>query len=181
MAHLVLGQPRPKAKATGRRSKRKPLPVVLAPDVETALRLREEYGHKKGTPETYAHLAVELRREGSLARLARSGAIDAHQLAAAEEIRAGHAAVTAEVRVRTARWERSGSGGPLSADEESLGSWIRQRAYTRWREAVAPHAAMLLAIIIDDMALTHAARRWRVSDRRARRLLGDALDRWRRG
>jgi hypothetical protein len=182
VAHLVLGQPRPKAKASGRRSKRKTPPaVLLAPDVEAALRLREEYGHKRGTPETYGHLAVELRREGSLARLVRSGALDQHQLAAAEEIREAHAAVIADVAVRTARWERGlGGGTRTSAAGESWAAVLRQVAYTEWREAVAPHAAMLLTIIIDDLALTLAARRWRMSDRRARRLLGDALDRWRR-
>lgn len=182
VAHLVLGQPRPRApKPAGRRSKRRaaPAPAPIAADIDAALRVREEYGHKRGTPETYAHLATELRREGSLARLARSGAIDAHQLAAAEEIRAAHAELVADVAVRTARLER-GDGGRGDAAGESVGRMIRQRAYTEWRAAVAPDAAMLLAIIVDDLALTRAARRWRMSDRRARRLLGAALDRWRR-
>lgn len=194
VAHLVLGQPRPAAPAPTRpagmskqawKVRRKALlamPSRLAPEIEAQVALREEWGGGKGTPETRRHAAVEAAREGSLARLVRSGTIDAHQLAAAEEIREAHAVIVADVAVRTARLERGVQGGVRgTGEEEGLGRIMRQRAYGRWREAVAPNAAMLLAIIIDDLALTAAARRWRMSDRRARRVLIAALDAWRRG
>jgi hypothetical protein len=195
VAHLVFERPRPKrltapARPAGMgkqewKAERKRLlgsPVPLAPDIEKRVALRESYGGGKATPETNAHVASELTREGSLARLVRSRTLDLHQLAAAEEIRAAHAVVIADVAVRTARWER-GLGGAArgSAAGESYAQVRRQLAYTEWREAVAPHAAMLLAIVVDDLALTSAARRWRMSDRRARTILTDALDRWRRG
>jgi hypothetical protein len=39
---------------------------------------------------------------------------------------------------------------------------------------------MLLSIIVDDVGLTIAARRWRLSNRRTRSVLTAALDAWRR-
>lgn len=193
--HLVLEQPRPKrvgapsrpagmAKAEWKAMRRRVLdePVKLAAGIEERVALRETWGGGKGTPETRCHAAADGAREGSLARLLRSGGIDAHQLAAAEEIRAAHAVLIADVAVRTARWERGTGGGALgSTADESYGQVRRQLAYTEWRDRAGAHAAMLLAIIIDDVAITHAARRWRISNRRALRLLADALDHWRRG
>ncbi|MEZ0495148.1 hypothetical protein ACAX61_02465 [Sphingomonas sp. IW22] len=188
VAHLVLGRPRPKP-GRNRSRKGRAEPVRLAPGIEEAVQLRERWSHKaQGTPETHEHFARALLREkkagerdGSIARLVATGAIDAHQLAAAQEIAAAHEAIVAEVAVRTAKLEPRGTGGgPLAASAAPIAAVIRERAYTRWREAVGPHAAMLLAIIVDDMALTHAARRWRLSNRRARSILIAALDRWRR-
>ncbi|WP_370713494.1 hypothetical protein [Sphingomonas sp. IW22] len=181
VAHLVLGRPRPKP---GRNKSRKGRaePIRLAPGIEEAVQLRERWSHKaQGTAETHEHFARAARREGSMARLVATGAIDAHQLAAAQEIAAAHEAIVAEVAVRTARLEPRGTGGgPLAASAAPIAAVIRERAYTKWREAAGPHGAMLLAIIVDDMALTHAARRWRLSNRRARSILIAALDRWRR-
>lgn len=194
VTHLVLEQPRPKRLATPPRpsglsraewkAQRRQLlsePVRLEQGIEEQVALREQWGGGKATPQTRAHVASESRREGSIARLVRSGALDAHQLAAADEIRTAHDAITADVAVRTARWERGTGGGAHDAAYESAAAWRRARAYSVWREAVAPHAAMLLAIVVDDVALTAAARRWRMSTRRAGRVLGEALDRWRRG
>lgn len=195
IAHLVLEQPRPKrmtlpprpagfSRVEWKAERRRLIaePVRLAEGIEEQVALREAWGGGKGTPQTRARADVEARREGSLARLVRSGAIDAHQLAAAEQIRVAHDAITADVRVRTARLERGIHGGARSTgEEESLAQISRQRAYSVWRDSVAPHAAMLLSIVIDDVALTVAARRWRMSNRRASALLVAALDRWRRG
>lgn len=181
VAHLVLGQPRPKPKTHARRSKRKPPAVVLlAPGIEERVALREAWSHKAaGTPETHEHHAIHALREGALARLHLSGAIDAHQLAASQDIALAHARTVAEVAVRTAQWEKRFSSG-RSGDGaiEGIGAALLDRDYTAWRAAVAPHAAMLLAIIVDDMALTAAARHFRLSNRRARTLLIAALDRW---
>lgn len=181
--HLVFARPRPKA-ARNRARKGKVAPIVrLAPGIEEAVRLREEYSHKsQGTPQTHAHFAMTSRRVGSLARLVESGAIDEHQLAAAQQIAEAFEATVAEVSVRTANYEVRGTGGgPLAASAEPIAAVIRDRAYTAWRASVGTHGPMLLAIIVDDMALTVAARRWRLSNRRARGVLVAALDRWRRG
>lgn len=179
IAHLVLGAPRPRRKATAKRKKAKAPIVQLAPGIEERVQLRERWSHKQGTPETHEHVDRALRREGSLARLHRSGAIDHHQLAAAERVVAAHEQVTADVAVRTAKLSPRGSGGgPDAASAERIGAIILERSYTAWRAAVAPHLAMLLAIIVDDVALTDAARRWRMSNRRARTVLIAGLDRW---
>lgn len=194
VAHLVLGAPRPAPSLPERpkglskmewrveKARLRQAGSVLAPGIEERVQLRERWSHKaRGTPETHEHAAAEARREGALARLHATGAIDAHQLAAAEEIMAAYRAVTADVTVRTAKLEPRGTGGgPLAASAERISAVILDRAYSAWRDAVHPHGAMLLSIIIDDVGLTIAARRARMSNRRARAVLVAALDRWRR-
>ena len=183
VAHLVLGGPRPKPKGANRLKKGKtPAIVALADGIEERVQLRERWSHKtNGTAETHEHAAAQAGREGALARLVATGSIDAHQLAAADQIAEAFHSITAEVAVRTANLEpRSSGGGPHSASHAPIAAVIRERAYARWREAVGSHAAMLLAIIVDDMALTTAAREWRLSNRRARSILVSALDSWKR-
>lgn len=182
VTHLVLGAPRPKPGANRRKKGKAPAKIALAPGIEEAVELRERWSHKaNGTAATHEHAAAEARREGSLARLHKSGAIDAHQLAAADGIREAYQLVVADVSVRTAKLEpRSTGGGPDAASAEPIRTVIAERAYSRWREAMGPNGPMLLAIIVDDVALTIAARRWRVSNRRARAILVNALDSWRR-
>ena len=185
MAHLVLGKPRPKTKASGRRSKRsKPIePVTLAPDIEVRVQMRERWSHKReGTPETHEHAAIEASRPGALARLVATGALDAHQLAAAEEIALAYQRTVADVTVRTAKWDARCSGGrrgELGAIEGVAAARL-DLAYSAWRHDAGVHAAMLLAIIVDDIGLTATARASRMSVRRARTVLTTALDRWRR-
>ncbi|WP_051272988.1 hypothetical protein [Sphingomonas phyllosphaerae] len=179
ITHLVLGAPRPRRKVTAKRKKTKAPIVLLAPGIEERVRLREDWSHKQGTPETHAHAAAIAKLEGSLGRLQRSGAIDAHQAAAAELIAAAHQQITADVAVRTAKLEPRGSGGGANAaSAERIAAVILERRYTEWRDRVGPFAAMMLAIIVDGMTLGAAARRWRMSDRRARALLVDALNQW---
>ncbi|MEE2917171.1 MAG: hypothetical protein VYB32_08890 [Pseudomonadota bacterium] len=194
VAHLVLDAPRPapalpsKPKGVSKQEWKAQKEILrergkrLAPGIEERVALREEWRGKAGTPETLEFAARSARREGALARLHATGAIDAHQLAAAERIATAHAQTVADVAVRTAKLEpRSTGGGPDAASAERIGRVILERQYTAWRAAVAPHAAMLLAIIVDDMGVTVAARRWRLSNRRARGILIAALDRWGRG
>ncbi len=182
IAHLVLGAPRPRRKLTSKRKKTKPPIVLLAPGIEERVRLREDWSHKQGTPETHAKHAAAQAHDGALGRLLRNGAIDAHQAAAAELIVAAHERITADVAVRTAKLEPRGSGGGANAaSAERIAAVILERRYTEWRDSVGPFAAMMLAIIVDGMALSAAARRWRMSDRRARALLVDALNQWGRG
>lgn len=181
VTHLVLGVPRPKPKVASKQRRTKVVQFVpLAPGVEESVQLRERWSHKAvGTPETHEHAHAAARREGALARLVATSVLNAHHLAAAEEIEKAYRAVTADVAVRTAKLEPRGSGGgPLAASVERIGAVLLERAYSAWREAVHPHGVMLLSIIIDDVGVTIAAREARMSNRRARGLLVDALDRW---
>lgn len=180
-AHLVLGVPRPKP-GRNKARKGKVAPVVrLAPGIEEVVQQREDWAGLQGTPQTRAYVAVEQRREGSLARLVATGALDIHQLAAAQEIIEAYRSVTADVAVRTANLEpRCSGGGPDAASAALIGAVLREEAYGRWRDAVGADGQMLLAIIVDDMALTEAARRWRKSNRTTRAILIRALDGWRR-
>lgn len=184
VAFLVLGALRPRLpKTVGKRSKKRPAaPVLLAPDIEARVAQRERWSHKvNATPETLDHALAESRREGAVARLVKTGALDAHQLAAAEMIRAAFDATVADVAVRTARWTgRSSGAGPNSAAEEKYGQVMLQQAYSRWRAAAGADARMLLSIIIDDVGLVAAARIARMSNRRALAILVRALDGWRR-
>lgn len=193
IAHLVLGEPRPAptlpkkpkgiSKLEWRAAKERLIRegAKLAPEIEQRVALQEAWRGIAGTPETNEHAAREACREGALARLVQSGALDAHQLAAAQDIATAYALITADVAVRTAKLERSTGGGPNAASAVPIGRILLERAYTQWRADVAPHADMLLAIIVDDVSLTAASRRWRMSVRRARSTLALALDRWRRG
>ncbi len=179
--HLVLGRPRPKP-GRNKARKGKVAPIVrLAPGIEEIVQQREEWAGLQGTPQTRAYVATEQRREGSLARLVATGALDIHQLAAAQEIVEAYRSVTADVAVRTANLEpRCSGGGPDAASAALIGAVLREQAYGRWRAAIGSDGPMLLAIIVDDMALTAAARRWRKSNRTTRAILIRALDGWRR-
>ncbi|OWK27563.1 hypothetical protein [Sphingomonas dokdonensis] len=192
VAHLVLGSPRPtpdppkkpkgmsKLEWRATRERLRQEATRLAPGIEERVALREAWRGIAGTPETNEHAVVVASREGALARLVQTGALDAHQLAAAQDIATAYTLITADVAVRTAKLERSTGGGPNAASAERIARVLLERAYTQWRADVAPHADMLLAIIVDDVGLTAAARRWRMSNRRTRSLLTLSLDRWRR-
>lgn len=164
VSHLVLGQPRP-APALPRKpagmskqewklekQRLRDAGMQLVEGVEEHVQLRERWSHKaNGTAETHEHAAVSAGREGALARLVQSGAIDAHQLAAAEKIAEAFASITAEVAVRTAKWgQRNPGGGPNAAETVPIAAVIRERTYTRWREETGVYAPMVLAIVVDD-------------------------------
>jgi hypothetical protein len=192
VAHLVLDEPRPTPKMPAKpkgiakvewkvtKEKLRLAGAQLAPGIEERVALREAWRGIAGTPETNEYAVAVASREGALARLVQTGALDAHQLAAAQDIATAYDVITAEVAVRTAKLERSTGGGPNAASAAPIGRVLLELGYTRWRADVAPHADMLLAIIVDDVPLTAAARRWRMSNRRARSILVLALDRWRR-
>lgn len=192
VAHLVLGAPRPKPQLPKKpkgisklewralKERLRQEGTRLAPGIEERVSLHEAWRGIAGTPETNEYAVWAASREGAIARLVQTGALDAHQKAAAEEIAAAYAIITSDVAVRTAKLERSNGGGPNAAAAVPIGRVLLESAYTRWREDVAPHADMLLAIIVDDLSVTVAARRWRMSNRRARATLVLALDRWRR-
>lgn len=175
--HLVLGRHRPKQRVGRGRAKRHE-PVALTPSVDAAVRLREDWSHKQGTPETHAHVAQT--REGSLSRLWHTGAIDSDQLAAAVDIATVYERIGADVSVRTASLEarvdhqRHGDGF-----YEALGQVRREMAYRRWwRQVDGPIAAVLDMLVGETVGFTVVARRYRMHNRRAKKLLIDALDLW---
>ena len=178
--HLVLGRNRPKATRTRKTRRSTPAIVVLEPGVEERVQLRERWSHKaQGTPETHEHADRARQRPGSLARLYATGAIDADQLAAADEIAAAYRAITAGVAIKTASLEaRIDGGGHGRAEAQALGAVYADFAYDWWRSAIGSSAEALLAIIVHDVGLTIVARRHGLSMPRARRLLTEALDLW---
>ena len=177
--HLVLEKPRPRSDRAARRRKSvRAGVVVLEPGIEEIVDQRERWSHKQGTPQTHDHAARY--REGSLARLYQSGAIDADQLAASIDIAGVIERIGADVAVKTASLEtridsnRHGDGG----FHEALHLVRHELAYTRWRAALRGPVAPVLEMIAGDMPLTAVARIYRMHNRRARQLLIDALDLW---
>ncbi|KKI18243.1 hypothetical protein XM50_14340 [Sphingomonas sp. Ag1] len=154
--------------------------MVLEPGIEERVQLRERWSHKaQGTPETHEHADRARRRPGSLARLYSTGAIDADQLAAADEIAAAYRSITSGVSIKTASLEARIDGGAHGrAEHHALGTVFADFAYDWWRSAVGSSAEALLAIIVHDVGLTIVARRYGLSMPRARRMLTEALDLW---
>lgn len=142
--------------------------------------IRKEFGRNDvaaGTPETRYH--ASRTQQGSLARMFVAGDLTLDQLTAAAEIAGVAERIGSDVRVRTTSVEtrvdvsRSHDG----AFFESLGAVRREVAYTRWRAAL-PSPGVVLAMIVEDIGVRAAAKRWRMRDARAKQLLGHALDRW---
>ena len=188
--HLVLGRPRPApavpTKPRGlsrqawkiRKAELRAKGATLSPGIEEAVQLIEAFGGKRGTPETIARASGQ--HQGSLARLCRDGAINANQLAAAEEIRNTVESIRADVALPIASWETRVDSG-FRADAvffERLGGVRLEMAYSRWRWQVDGPIALLLDMIVEDEAYSRAAQRHRVSPKRAKALLIAALDLW---
>ena len=188
--HLVLGRKRPTAevivgmRGTGkrRRPKMAMMPVTLEPTIEERVALREKWECKRhATPETLEQADQAEHREGSLARLWRSGAISDMQLDAAAAIAAISATIGRDVHIGTASWETRIDRGQRGDGHfyEALARVWGEVAYTRWREALgAGRAAILDIVTAGQIGLVEAAARHRISHRRLRRLLVEALDRW---
>ena len=172
--HLVLGKPRPKTTNTNRRKGLKAVRVRLEPGIEEQVALRED-NPGAGTPETLAKFS-----EGSLQRLLLSGDISAEQKAYAESIADVAERIASGVQVRTcsfeARVDRKRNGD--DAFFEQLGAVRREMAYTEWRRQTTNVLAPLHELIVEDQLLTIVARRYRMDNRRLKRLLSDALDLW---
>lgn len=142
--------------------------------------LSDRWKHKnEGTPET--HDSASRRNQGALVRLYQTDAIDAEQLAAAVEIAQVVERIGGDVAVKTASLEtridvtRCGDGSFF----ERLGHVRREVAYTRWRDEVeGPIAAILDMLVGEPVGFTVVAKRYRMHNRRAKRLLIEALDLW---
>lgn len=183
--HLVLGHPRPTKEVTGpkRRGKRRPkkitVPVPLDPEIERAVQLRERWSHKvHGTPET--HEAAGTHHD-ALNQLKANGTIDAEQKEAADEIANVYRSIEADVGIKVASLEARVDSSPRRAAMVAEGVYrVRMHlAYRYWRYALpAPKQLVLDMIVGDPIGYTVAARRYRVHNRKAKRLLIEALDRW---
>lgn len=193
IAHLVLGQPRPKPELPKKpdgvsklewkvqKAALRARGAALEPGIEEAVALRESWSHKQGTPETLEHAETVRTRQGSIARLYASGAIDAEQLGGAAEIAGVYELIGNDVTVRTADYGcrvdtfRHGDGF-----YEALGRVRMEMAYSRWRATVGRYGpiAAILDMIVGDVGVTIVARRHRMHHRRAKQLLVDALDHW---
>lgn len=113
-----------------------------------------------------------------MARLYRTGAISIHQWGASMEIAAAYERVTAAAGVATS-WSPMDRVDISPSNEPSLGGVWNEMSYSRWRLAL-PVPGPVLAMIVDDVGLDAAARRFSMHKRRAKRLLIEALDLWNR-
>ena len=189
--HLVLGRPRPtpaigskpkglsKMEWRAEKARLRARGSELITGVEERVQLIEAFGGRQGTPETIAQLTHRQRRSGAVARLYATRAIDADQLAAADKIATTYRAVTADAPMRTASWEtRTGGGcGGGDVDIALLGASLGEYALWWWLTTIQQPQA-IVAIVVDDLALTTAADRYALSIPRLRKLLGEALNVW---
>jgi len=139
-----------------------------------------DWSHKnEGTPETHANAAKT--KQGALARLFESGAIDREQLEYAAEISSVAEAIERDVSVRTASLEaRVDSSGTHGVALIEGVRWVRlQMAYTRWRIMLPMPKRLVLDMIVGEpIGYRVAARRYGVHNRKAKRYLIGAIDRW---
>lgn len=138
----------------------------------------EQYGHVTyGTPQTRARAAKV--RQGALARLYRTGGITIHQLGAALEIAAAYERIILSAGIPTSWAIERVDVNPQAGRQsfEAIGAVWSEYAYSRWRRSL-PAAGLVLAIIVEDVGIEAAARRFATGRRRVRRLLTEALDLW---
>lgn len=140
--------------------------------------IAKRWSHKRGgTPETLEH--ASRTRQGALARLFQSGAIDGQLLDAGVQIAAAAERIMRDVEVRTASLETridvSRCGDHFW---ERLGLVRMEAAYSAWRAELGPRAQLVLAVVVEDLGISAAAARHHMHVRRARKILIDALERW---
>lgn len=137
-----------------------------------------QFAHSvNATSETLAHARIV--REGALARLYHSGSLTIEQWGASLEIAAAHARVVLDAGLPSS-WaiERvDHRPDPEKRFQEALGTVRLEMTYSRWRREIEA-AGAVLAIIVEDCGLVAAARRHSMGEKRLRRLLVDALERW---
>lgn len=183
--HLVLGKPREMEtvivgkRAGRRRPQRKQVPVRLEPEIEAAVQLRETWSHKmNGTAQTHEHAART--HADALAQLHANGTINNEQLEWTAQIANVHRSIEADVGVKVASLEARVDTTSRPAEVAERIHRVRMhRAYGFWRDMLpAPKALVMDMIVGDAIGYTVAARRHRVHNRKAKRLLLEAIDRW---
>lgn len=183
--HLVLGLPRPVERVTEgkRKGRRKPkmvdMPVTLEPGIEEAVQIREAWNHKAyGTPETWERSTST--HDGALIQLHRNGTIDKDQLEWAAQIANVYRSLEADVAVKVAsleaRVDQSRGGGRAA---EGVLRVRLHLAYGYWRDMLPMPKQLVLDMIVGDaIGYSVAAKRHRVHNRKAKRELIAAIDRW---
>lgn len=140
--------------------------------------LRKDWGHKRhGTPET--HAKASRVRQGSLARMYEAGHLSIDQLAASQSIRWVAERIGADVAIGTVSLETrvDQSRGFERTFFEKLGAVRAEIAYTMWRAQLA-QPAPVLAMIVQEVSCSAAAKSWGMRKSRAKAMLIDALDLW---
>lgn len=182
--HLVLATARPKEKVTvgKRQGRRRPktmsVPVELSPGIEQAVVLKERWAHHaNGTPETWQAAGSHT---DSLDQLERNGTIDKEQREWAAEIGNVHRSIEADVGVKVASLEaRVDQSRRSTGVIEGVRRVRMHLAYGLWRDSLPMPKALVLDMIVGDtVGYTVAARRYRVHQRKAKRLLIAALNDW---
>lgn len=144
--------------------------------------LAERYGHKPGTPETYAALEAigPSRMQSPIGRMYESGALSDEQYNAADEIATVAEMIERAVSVRGASLEARVDNSGASRDLliESLGRVRLEMTYSAWRARLPMPRRMVLQMVLTNQPLTSTARAFKVPWRKARVMLIDALDRW---
>lgn len=187
--HLVLGKPRPAptelkrpagmSKAEWKIERKRLLAEGsrLEPGIEEAMQLRERWSHKAvGTPETWEQ---DGKHTDVLVQMEKNGTITKEQVEHAAQIANVHRSIEADVGVKVAsleaRVDSSRRGGAVA---ERIHRVRMHHAYTIWRRTLPLPREMTLDMIVGEDGYTVVAKRYRVHNRKAKRLLIAALDRW---
>lgn len=183
--YLVMGKDRPSVtvragKRHGRRKGTKVVrPIPLSPGIEEAVQLRDRWSHKRAATAQTMEAATNTH-QGALAQLYANGTIDAEQLEWAAQISNVHRSIEADVGVKVASLEARVDSSRRSADLPERIHRVRMHAaYGFWRHYLpAPKGLVLDMIVGDAIGYTVAAVRYRVHNRKAKRLLLEAIQRW---
>lgn len=188
--HLVLGKPRPEpdlirpegmSRQEWKAERRRLIAegARLEPGIEEAYLRRERWSHKaEATPETMEKARLH---HDAIVQLEANGTIDKEQAEWAAEIANVYRSIEADVAVSVAsleaRVDQSRSAQHLVG--ESVRRVRLHHAYTLWRDALPNPRQMVLDMIVGDpIGYTVAARRYGVHNRKAKRLLIEAINRW---
>jgi hypothetical protein len=143
-----------------------------------ALAEARRYLGRAGTAETLAQ--VEGTHTGSLAQLERNGTITKDQREWTVQIANVHRSIEADVGVKVASLEaRVDESTRSPAIAERIHRVRMHRAYAIWRDLLPTPKTLVLDMVVGDaIGYTVAARRHRVHNRRAKRVLMESINRW---
>ncbi len=190
VAHLVLGEKRPDPELVRpegmsrqqwkiERKRLRDMGSRLSdPEIEARLQIKERWSHKNfGTPETWERDGLHT---DALIQLQKNGTLDNEQVEWAAQISNVHRSIESDTTVKIASFEaRVDQSVRPPAIAERIHRVRMHRAYTFWRDMLpAPKSLVLDMIVGDTIGYTVAARRHRVHNRKALRLLVDAINRW---
>ena len=151
----------------------------LRAEAARAKSLRAKWSHKQGTPETLEH--ASRTHQGAIAQLHANGVLNIEQVEWVAQIANVHRSIEADVGMAIASLEArvDASRSARHLVGESLMRVRMHRAYTLWREQLpSPKPLVLDMIVGDPIGYTVCARRYGVHNRKAKRLLLDAINSW---